>query len=123
MSTPQPPAPLSRLVACAALAGALVLAGCGKEGQLDRPAPLFGAKAKAEYKAEQERAAAQARAQKRGDDSTPNPAPAPLDNGRDPALDPLRASPPPGAPPTPFDNTAPGGPLPDPYANPNAQPR
>jgi hypothetical protein len=38
-----------------ALAAALgfALAGCGKQGDLDRPAPLWGAKAKAQYEAEQ----------------------------------------------------------------------
>jgi hypothetical protein len=112
------------LALSAALATAACLAACGKEGSLDRPAPLFGAKAKAEYKAEQDREAAEARKQARGDNSVPNPAPAAPDYSRpDPALDPLRASPPPGAPRTPFDRTSPGGVLPDPYANPNSTPQ
>ncbi|MFI4973451.1 MAG: hypothetical protein ACHP84_02805 [Caulobacterales bacterium] len=54
------------LVACAALSG------CGKEGELDRPAPLWGEKAKAEYQAEQARKAAARRAS-----TNPNPAVAP----------------------------------------------
>lgn len=46
----------------------LALAGCGKQGSLQRPAPLFGAKAKAQYEAEQTLAAqraAEADAQRR----------------------------------------------------------
>lgn len=35
-----------------------MLAGCAKVGTLDRPAPLFGEKAKAHYRAEQAAAAA-----------------------------------------------------------------
>jgi len=34
-----------------ALAGGLVLASCGKVETLDQPAPLWGAKAKADYQA------------------------------------------------------------------------
>ena len=117
---------MSRIfIRTALLAGAvLALAACGKEGSLDKPAPLFGAKAKAEYKAEQDREAAEAKKQARGDNSVPNPAPAtPAYDRGDPALDPIRAAPPVGAPPTPYDSSTLGGVLPDPYANPNAQPR
>jgi hypothetical protein len=110
-------------MASAALIGAVAMAGCGKQGKLDQPAPLFGAKAQAEYKAEKEREIRQARANRRGDNSVPDPAPPAMDAGRDPALDPLRASPTPGAPPNPFNNSGPGGVLPDPYSNPNAQPQ
>jgi hypothetical protein len=38
-------------------AASLALAGCAKVGTLDRPAPLFGEKAKARYRAEQAAAA------------------------------------------------------------------
>jgi hypothetical protein len=41
---------------CAAL---LALGACAKVGTLDRPAPLFGAKAKAAYNAEKAAAAAE----------------------------------------------------------------
>jgi len=40
---------------------ALSLVGCGKIGPLEQPAPLFGARAKAQYKADQQQA--QARSQ------------------------------------------------------------
>jgi hypothetical protein len=52
---------------------ALVLAGCAKVGTLDRPAPLFGEKAKAEYRA-QKAAAAAAKANKKTD-TEPEPLP------------------------------------------------
>jgi hypothetical protein len=48
------------MIACgvaAMLAGA-GLAGCGKTGQLERPAPLFGERAKAEYDAQKRKEAA-----------------------------------------------------------------
>lgn len=50
-----------RILIPAALMAALGLAACGKQGELERPAPLFGAKAKAEYEA-QRQAAARAKA-------------------------------------------------------------
>jgi hypothetical protein len=64
---------------------ALVLAGCAKVGTLDRPAPLWGAKAKAEYRAQQAAAAA-AKANKKTD-TEPEPLP------------PLPAEPPSNGPP------------------------
>lgn len=42
-----------RLVLLAATA--LTLNGCGRQGQLERPAPLFGERARAEYEAERNR--------------------------------------------------------------------
>jgi uncharacterized protein YceK len=42
------------LLLCAA---SVALAGCAKVGTLDRPAPLFGEKAKAKYRADQATAA------------------------------------------------------------------
>jgi hypothetical protein len=68
------------LFACAALA----LAGCAKVGTLDRPAPLFGEKAKAHYR-DQKAAEAAAKTQK-------------PDNGQPEALPP---TPPVAPPPTP----------------------
>jgi hypothetical protein len=54
--TPRP------LIIALALACAAGLAGCGKTGELERPAPLFGAQAKADYDAQKaEEAAAKAR--------------------------------------------------------------
>jgi predicted small lipoprotein YifL len=41
-----------RLIALTAVA-ALALAGCGKRGTLERPPPLWGDKAKADYQAQQ----------------------------------------------------------------------
>jgi predicted small lipoprotein YifL len=42
----------------AVLGVGLVIAGCGKIGPLEQPAPLFGAQAKAQYRAEQQQAQA-----------------------------------------------------------------
>lgn len=78
------------------------LSACGKMGSLERPAPLFGARAKAEYEAERAQEArddAQRRAQSSGDQpQTPN------ENSRREVLDqnqrlaPASAAPMPGAP-------------------------
>jgi hypothetical protein len=54
----------------------LVLAGCAKVGTLDRPAPLFGEKAKAEYRA-QKAAAEAAKAKKPDEEPEPLPTEAP----------------------------------------------
>jgi hypothetical protein len=60
------------------LAGAaLALSACGKVGELDRPAPLWGEKAKADYAAQQ-KAAADAQAQKDAQDRAQRGRPAPL---------------------------------------------
>ena len=45
-------------IALAVTLAAGALAGCGKQGDLDRPAPMWGDKAKAEYEAQQRAAAA-----------------------------------------------------------------
>lgn len=75
MSRPRLPASVSMV---AALVGAgLVLSGCGKVGELDRPAPLWGAKAKADYEAQQ-KAAADAAARKDAQDKAARGHPAPL---------------------------------------------
>ncbi|HWD67098.1 MAG TPA: hypothetical protein VG227_03970 [Caulobacteraceae bacterium] len=55
------------------LAAALALAGCAKVGTLDRPAPLFGEKAKAKYRAE--KAAAAAAKTAKTDEGEPEPLP------------------------------------------------
>ena len=114
---------LLRLATGAAVIGALALAACGKEGSLERPAPLFGAKAKSDFAAEKKREQRQARANQHGAASG-DPAPPAPDYGQgNPALDPQRASPPPGAASNPFSNPNAGGLFPDPAANPNALPR
>jgi predicted small lipoprotein YifL len=43
---------LRPLIIALALVGAASLAGCGKTGELERPAPLFGGQAKADYDAQ-----------------------------------------------------------------------
>ncbi|HXU98891.1 MAG TPA: hypothetical protein VG166_00150 [Caulobacteraceae bacterium] len=63
-----------------ALAAAVVLAGCAKVGTLDRPAPLFGERAKAQYRAEK---AAEAAAKVKPADATPEPLP-PIPEGPEP---------------------------------------
>jgi hypothetical protein len=114
---------LLRLATGAALIGALALGACGKEGSLERPAPLFGAKAKNDFAAEKKREQRQALANRQGATSG-DPAPPAPDYGQgDPALDPLRASPTPGAAPNPFSDPNAGGLFQDPAANPNALPR
>jgi len=60
------------------LAGAaLALAACGKVGELDRPGPLWGDKAKADWAAQQ-KAAADAQAQKDAKDQSERGHPAPV---------------------------------------------
>ena len=87
-------------LAAAGLTALLALGACGKQGELERPAPLWGAKAKADYEAEQ-RAIAAAKAA----GETANPAV------------PARTAPVPGTNPGP-DASAPQGVLPDPFARP-----
>ena len=114
---------VSKTALSAALIGALMLGACGKVGSLDRPAPLFGRKDKAEYAAEKKREQIQARMNRAGDKGG-DPAPPPPDYGQgDPALDPTRAAPVPGAAANPFSNSNSGDLMQDPVANPNALPR
>jgi hypothetical protein len=102
--------PLTLFAICAA-AG---LAGCAKVGTLDRPAPLFGDKAKAQYRAE-EQAAAKAKA----DEATRKKAEdLPSDTGDNPVIPTLRNQPVEGAKPSPFGTPPPPGPMPDPFNNP-----
>jgi hypothetical protein len=95
----------------------IMLAGCGRVGMLEQPAPLYGAKAKAEYAARKARAAAAAKAAK--DDGEPE-ALAPDTPGADqPIRGPqtMRAQPVPGMA-TPPNSPGPGGVLPDPFNRP-----
>jgi hypothetical protein len=102
-----------RRAACAAvlIGAAASLGACGKQGVLEQPAPLFGAKAKAEYearKAQEARDDAQRTDQRSGGTSRAAPggqsagdnAPVTTRDIRDPAqvLSPASSSPIPGAP-------------------------
>ena len=71
------------LIMMALLASATALSACGKTGELQQPAPLFGAEAKADYDAKQA-AEAEARAARRAD---PQPIPT------DPTSQPLTQAP------------------------------
>jgi len=56
--------PLSRtLIVLGVGLAALSVAGCGKIGPLEQPAPLFGARAKAQYNADKQQAQAASQAQ------------------------------------------------------------
>jgi hypothetical protein len=116
-----------RLLIGGALVGMLVLAACGKQGALDRPGPLFGGgqtrsstraqRAAADRAANQASPDSSATSQTNGDYSQPS------DGAKDPALTPMRSSPPPGMPSDPLGNNGRGGVLPDPFSDPNRAPR
>jgi hypothetical protein len=94
---------------------ALTLPACAKVGVLERPAPLYGAKAKAQYQAERQAAAA-AKARKT-DTGEPDALPPDVsDPGSQPTATP-RDRPVEGERPSPF-GAAPPGVLPDPYNRP-----
>jgi predicted small lipoprotein YifL len=92
------------------------LAGCGKTGLLEQPAPLFGADAKAHYEAQKKAdadAKARAAAAKKADSTAPivdDPDGRPMTNGTMPQV--------PGAPSNPFAS-GPQGALPSPGTSPN----
>ena len=94
--------------------GAIALSGCGKVGTLDQPAPLYGAKAKADYQA-RKAAEAAAKVQKK-DDGEPEVLP---DVKYDPNADPSsqRYQPIQGTNPAP-NAPGPPGALPDPFNHP-----
>ena len=99
--------------------GASALAGCGKVGPLDQPAPLYGEKAKAQYEAKKEAAAA-AKAKAKENDEPESIAPdKPYDPNADPG--PMRGMPVPGQPTMPNAPPTPGA-LPDPFNNPGGNP-
>jgi predicted small lipoprotein YifL len=96
-----------------ALFAVSALAACGRQGPLERPAPLFGERARAQYEAERAQEArddAQRQAQTRGEagPTGPDNAPATSRELRDPnqRLDPASSNPIPGAP-NPFGSAAP----------------
>jgi hypothetical protein len=107
---------MTRTLIVAAAIAALGLASCGKVGTLEQPAPLYGAKAKADYRA-RKAAAAEAAAQQRRDDAEIESLPP--DKPYDPNADPSssRYLPIPGAPAAP-NAPPPQGVLPDPYNHP-----
>jgi predicted small lipoprotein YifL len=98
--------PVVRLAfAAGALAGMVLLAGCGKQGPLEQPRPLFGARAKAEYdaqKAQEARDEAQRAAQRpaSSNQQAPDNTPATTRDLRDPnqRLAPASSAPIAGAP-------------------------
>ena len=102
----------------AVLAGALILGACGKIETLEQPAPLYGAKAKADYQA-RKAAEAAAKAQNK-DNGEPEVLP---DVKYDPNADPgpERLLPIPGTNPAPNGPPQPGV-LPDPMNNPGPNP-
>lgn len=83
------PAALAVLLAAAAIG----LSACGKVGELDRPAPLWGAKAKADYEA-QKKADADAAAKKDAADRAQRGRPAPLPDDAQPSAGPSDPQPP-----------------------------
>ena len=106
------------LVAALFLIAALpTLGACGRVGALEQPAPLYGAKAKADYQAKKAAAAAAAKADKDADQPEPLAPDTPGLNAPSAGPDTLRDQPGPGmrsAPSAP----APAGVLPDPYNHP-----
>jgi hypothetical protein len=67
---------IARSLAAVLLLSAPLLTGCGKIGELDQPAPLFGAQAKADYAAKQQAATdAKARAAAKRSELPPAPNP------------------------------------------------
>jgi hypothetical protein len=102
---------IARLTIAAALLASMALSGCGKLGDLEQPAPLFGAKAKADYEAQHRaRDAARARAQ-----AARTPEAEQNGNTPDPNALPLHVAP--FAPPIP-GRTDPNGPYGPPTALP-----
>jgi len=105
------------LVAIAAitLAGASLCA-CGKQGDLERPAPLWGAKARAEYEAQKREQADRKTNEAQGNQIETLPDEGP---GSDPYANPAppRAQPIQGTPPSPDAPAQPGA-MDDPYTRP-----
>jgi hypothetical protein len=98
---------MNRIIGAAGMIALLALAGCGKQGALERPAPLFGARAKAQYEAEKaaEAAASHPTGTSSNEQGNGDNAPRTTRDVRDPAqvLRPASQAPVVGAP------TGPGG--------------
>jgi putative lipoprotein len=112
-----------RLIAFALLAGAACLAGCGRTGDLERPAPMFGGQPQA---AQDDRPAMTAEARARADAARSDPdaeTPQSVQELRrmQGAPAPSRADPIPGANPDP-NGAPPQGAIPDPYNYPQSGP-
>ena len=97
------------------VAAALALGACGKVGALDQPAPLYGAKAKADYDARKQADADKAQTEKDQDQIERLPTEKPYDPNADPS--PSRLVPVTGEPPAPNAPPSPGV-LPDPMNQP-----
>ena len=87
--------------------GAATLSGCGKTGELEQPAPMFGAQAKADYAAKK-KAEAEQRAR---EDAARKAQPAPASVVEDPTNRPLTQAPYAPAIPNPTGNPRAGGPA------------
>ena len=101
------PVTIARLGMIAFFFGAVSLSGCGKTGELEQPAPLFGAQAKADYAAKK-KAEAEARAR---EDAARKAQPAPASVVEDPTNQPLTQAPYTPAIPNPTGNPRAGGPA------------
>lgn len=98
-----------------ALVAVVALGACGKVGALDQPAPLYGAKAKADYDAKKQAASDKAQAKKDQDQIERLPTEKPYDPNADPS--PSRIVPVTGERPAPNAPSSPGV-LPDPMNQP-----
>ena len=107
---------MTRLSALLWVSTAMILTSCGKVGPLEQPAPMYGAKAKADYQAKKAAAAA-AKASNADDNPEPLAPDTPGPNNPGAVPNNLRVDPAPGMPQLP---NAPGlpGVLPDPYNRP-----
>lgn len=117
---------IPRILIPAVLLAAISLSACGKQGLLERPAPLFGARAQSDYqraKRAADRAGGESQTSQSATSQTNGDYTQANDGSKDPALQPLRNDPIPGANPNPFGTRPAGGVLPDPYADPNRTPR
>ena len=101
------PLALARCGLIALFFGATALAGCGKTGELEQPAPMFGAHAKADYAAKK-KAEAEARAR---EDAARKARPAPATVVEDPTNEPLTQAPYTPAIPNPTGNPRGGQPA------------
>ncbi|MFI4934908.1 MAG: hypothetical protein ACHP7N_09845 [Caulobacterales bacterium] len=104
------------LIAIGLFALAASLSGCGKQGDLDRPGPMWGAKEKAAYEAQRRQQADQKTNAAQGDkiETLPDEGPGsdPNTNPAPPRTDPIQ-----GQRPSPYDQGQPGA-QPDPFARP-----
>ena len=101
------PIPFARLAMIALFFGATALAGCGKTGELEQPAPMFGAQAKADYAAKKKAEAAERARQ----DAARKAQPQPASVVEDPTNQPLTQAPYTPAIPNPTGNPRDGAPA------------